>query len=84
MVRSWKAGDYLKMGNRLLFIQCGWRIVFGIITRWDQREPFPSRCHHDAGNDKAASPLLLGVPKVSNTNDMLSRQTCQGITCVPI
>ena len=36
------------------------------------REPFPSRCHHDSGNNKAASLLLLSFAKLSNTKDMLN------------
>ena len=49
---------------------------------WDGkegREPFPSRCHCDSGINKAPSPLLLSYSKVSNTKDMLNRQTCQEI-----
>ena len=44
-------------------------------------EPFPSRCHRDSGINKAARVLLLGYAKMSNTKDMLKRQTCQGIPC---
>ena len=44
--------------------------------RWEGREPFSSRCHHDSGINKAASLLLLSYAKVNNTKDMLNRQTC--------
>ena len=57
-------------------------VVFGIIMRWDGREPAMSdaimtlgiinhdvRCHLDSGNNKAASLLLLRFTKVSNTKD---------------
>ena len=33
--------------------------------RWEGREPFPFRCHHDSGNNKAASLLLLSFAKVT-------------------
>ena len=47
-------------------------------------EPFPSTCHRDSGiHNLAASLLLVGYAKVSNTKDMLNRHTSQGIPCVP-
>ena len=80
MVRPWKAGNYLKIGNWSAFVLFRWRPVFGIIMRWEGREPFPFNCHHDSVN-KAASLLLLRFAKVSSTKDMLNTQTCQGIVC---
>ena len=78
MVRPCKAGDYLEVCNWSVFELFIWRFVFGIIIRWGGREPFPFRCHHDSGINKAASLLLLGFAKVSKTKDMLNRQTCLG------
>ena len=48
---------------------------------WEGREtlPFPSDAITTLGNDKAVSLLLLSFAKVSNIEDMLNRQTCQGI-----
>ena len=69
-VLPWKAGNYLKIGNWSVFVSFGWRFVFGIIMRRDGREePAPFRCHHDSGNNKAASLLLLSPVKVSSTKD---------------
>ena len=83
MLRPWKAGHYLKTGsNWFVFVLFGWRFVLGIIIRWERREPFPSRRHHDSGNNKAASLLLLSFAKVNNTKVLLSRQTCHGILCL--
>ena len=59
MVWPWKAGDYLKIGNWSVFVLFGWCFVFGIIMRWEGREPFPSRCHHGSATNKADSLLLL-------------------------
>ena len=42
-------------------------------------EPFPLDAIKTPGNNEAASPLLLSFAKVSNTKDMLFRQTCQGL-----
>ena len=74
MVRPWKAGNYLKILNFSVFVLFGWRFVFGIIMRWEGREPVSSRCHR-------AVSLLLSFAKVSNTKDMLYRQTYLGILC---
>ena len=46
-------------------------------------DPFPSRCHRDSGIHKADSLLLQSYAKVSNTKDMLNRQTSMGILCLP-
>ena len=42
MLRPLKAGNYIKIGNWSVFVLFGWRFEFGIITRWERREPFPS------------------------------------------
>ena len=42
MVRPWKAGNFLKIGNWYVFVLHGWRFVFGIFMRWEGREPFLS------------------------------------------
>ena len=39
MVRPWKAGIYPKISNWSVFVLFGWRLVFGIIMKWDGREP---------------------------------------------
>ena len=81
MARPLKAGNYLKMGNLSVFVLFGWRFVYGIIMRWEG-QPFLSDAITTLGNNKAASLLLLSVVKVSNTKDLLNRQTCHGILCV--
>ena len=68
MVRPWKAGNYLKIDNWSVFVLFGWRFVFGIIMRWEGREPFQSDVITTLGNNKAAS-LLLSFKKVSSTKD---------------
>ena len=50
--------------------------------RCEGRKSFSHTCHHDAGINKAAYFLRLSFAKVSNTKNMLNRQTCQGILCV--
>ena len=50
--------------------------------RWEGREPFPSDAITTLGNNKAASLVLLRFARVSNTEDMLNRQTYQGIYAV--
>ena len=60
----------------------GWRLVFGIITRWEGRELYLSDAITTLGNNKVASLLLLSVAKVSSTKDLLNRQTCQRILCL--
>ena len=82
MIRPWKAGNYLKIGNGSVFVLFGWRFVFEKIMRWEGREPFSSRCHNASGINKAAALLLASFAKVSNTKDLLKRQTCPGILCV--
>ena len=64
-VRPWKAGNYLKICNWFVFVLFEWRFVFGIDMRWEGREPFPSRRHHDSGINKTASLLLLSYAKVT-------------------
>ena len=62
MVRPLKAGNCLKIGNWSVFVLFEWRFVFGIIMRWEGREPFlqmPSRLW----DYKAAS--LLSFAKVT-------------------
>ena len=56
-------------GNWSVFVLFGGRFVFGTILRWDGREPALVRCHHDSGNVKAASLLLLRFKKASITKD---------------
>ena len=82
MVRPWKADKYFKICNWSVFVLFGWRFVLGIIMRWDGKS-VPSRCHRDSGINKAASLLILSYAKVSDTKDVVNRQTCQGILCVP-
>ena len=48
-----------KIGNWSILVLFGWRFVFGMIVRWERRDPSCFRCHHDSGNNKAASLLLL-------------------------
>ena len=55
-----------EIGNWSVFVLLGWRFVFGIIIKRDGREPRIVRCHHDSGNNKAASLLRLLSSKVSN------------------
>ena len=50
--------------------------------KWDGREPAPSDVVTTLGNNKAASLLLVSSAKVSSTEDLLNRQTSQGILCV--
>ena len=45
--------------------------------RWEGREPFPSDAITTLGNNNAASLLLLSFVKVSNTEDLLNKLTCQ-------
>ena len=70
MVRPREAGDYLKMGLlvRLCIVGMAFRIQH---IHKMARQPFPFRCHHESGNNKAASLLLVGFANVSNTKDML-------------
>ena len=68
-----------KVGSWLVFVLFGWRFVFGIIMRWDGREPAPADAITTLGNNKVASLLLLRSAKVSGTKDLLDRPTCQGI-----
>ena len=84
MVRPWKAGSYPKLGSWSVFVLLGWRFVFGIIMRWEGREPSLSDVITTLGknNNEAASLLLLSFAKVSSTKDLLSRHTCQGMLCV--
>ena len=49
----------LEIGNWSVLVLLGWRFVFGIIIKRDVREPRIVRCHHDCGNNKAASLLRL-------------------------
>ena len=49
---------------------------------WEGRDPFPSDAITTLGNNQAASLLLLSFAKVSNTKDLVNRQTCQGVLCV--
>ena len=79
----------LKKGNWSLFVLFKWRFVFGIIMRWEGREPFLSpfrRSPPDAittpGLINAAALLRLSFAKVSNTKDVPNRQTRQEILCV--
>ena len=69
----------LKIGDGSVFVLFGWCVVFGIIMRWEEREPFQSDVDTTRGNSTAAS--LFGGPKVSSTKDLLNGQTCQGILC---
>ena len=48
----------------------------------EKARAFPSDAITTLGNNKAASLLLLSFGKVSNTKDMLTGQTCQGLLCV--
>ena len=68
-----------KIGHWSVFVLFGWRFVFGIIMRWDGREPAPADAITTLGNNKVASLLLLRSAKVSGTKDLLDRPTCQGI-----
>ena len=54
------------IGNLSVFVLLGWRFVFGIIIKRDGREPRIGTCHHDSGNNKAASLLRLLRSKESN------------------
>ena len=58
----------------------GWRFVFGIIMRWEGREPYQSDVITTWGSSIAASLLLLSSE--SNTKDLLNRHTCQGMLSV--
>ena len=71
-----------KIGNWSVFVLCGWRFVFGIIMRWEGREPSYSDAITTLGNNKADSLLLLSFAKVSSTKGLLNRQTCQRMLCV--
>ena len=82
MVRALKAGNDIKIGNWSVFELFGWRSVFEIIMGWEGRDPFPSDAITTLGNNQAASLLLLSFAKVSNTKDLVNRQTCQGVLCV--
>ena len=55
-----------EIGNWSVFVLLGWHFVFGIIIKRDGRESRIVRCHHDSGNNKAASILRLLRSKVSN------------------
>ena len=59
-----------EIGNWSVFVLLGWRFVFGIIIKRDGREPRIVRCHHDSGNNKAASLLCLQRSKVSNRHGL--------------
>ena len=65
-----------------VFLLFGWRFVFGIIMRWEGREPFLSDAITTLGSNKAACLLRLNFAKVSSTKDLLNRQTCEGILCL--
>ena len=67
-----KAGDDLKICNWSVFVLFGWRFVFGIIMRWERREPLQSDAITTLGNNKAASLLLLRFAKVSTTEEGLA------------
>ena len=47
------------IGNWSVFVLFGWSFVFGIIMRWDEREPSHPDVITTLGNNKAASLLLL-------------------------
>ena len=47
-----------KIGYWFIFVLLGWRFVFGIIMKWDGREPHIVRCHHGSGGINEAVPLL--------------------------
>ena len=64
---------FLKIGNWSIFVLFQCRFVLRIIMK----------CHRDSGINKAASLLLVIYAIVSNTNDLLDRQTCQGIVSPP-
>ena len=66
MVRSLKAGNYLKTGKWSVTVLFGWCFVFAIIMRWGEREPFPSDAVTTLGNNQAASLLLLSFARVIN------------------
>ena len=46
------------IGNWSVFVLFGWRFVFGIIMKWDRREPHIVRCHHGSGGNIQAASLL--------------------------
>ena len=54
-----------EIGNWSVFVLLGWRFVFGIMMKREARAHMV-RCHHDSGNNKAASLLRLLRFKVSN------------------
>ena len=69
-----------EIGNWSVFVLLGWRFVFGIIIKRDGREPRIVRCHHDSGNNKAASLLRLPRAKVSNHHGLAKLADLQGDT----
>ena len=69
MVRPWKAGIYPKISNWSVFVLFGWRLVFGIIMKWDGREPAMSDNITTLGIIKLPSILLLRFAKVSSTKE---------------
>ena len=58
-----------KIGNWSVFVLFGWLFVFGMIMRWDGREPTLSDAVTTLGNNKAASLLPLRFTKVSSAKD---------------
>ena len=48
--------------------------------RWEGREPFPFRCHHDSGINKAASLLRLLSSKVSKHHRLAKKADLEGDT----
>ena len=77
MVRPWKAGNYLRMGNWSVFVLLEWRFVFGIIMKREARAHIV-RCHHHSGNNIAASLLRLLRFIVSNRHGLVKSAHLQG------
>ena len=65
-----------------VFVLFGWRFVFRDNHETGRARALPFRCHHDSGKQLSCFSPTSEIPKVSNTNCMLNRQTFQGILCV--
>ena len=85
IVRPLKAGKYFIIDRQFVIFRIVW-MAFRIrdnhemgALRWERRQPFHSDAITTLGNNNAAFILLLSFAKVSNTKDLLNRQTCHGI-----
>ena len=81
MVPPFKAGDYLIIGNWSIDVLIGSRFVFGIIMRWEWREPFLSGAINTLENNNNNNAYFLSFAKVAPRACLIGRRS-RGYSCV--